>query len=332
MRTLMKTIGRRPRGGSVSVPPFERDPEQERMRCSRTTATFLSGILVPLLAALAAAAIVVPVTSAQDSDVAGAVPRLVFPLIAKTDLWDNYGDPRGNGRHAGIDMENPWRAPVVAVEPGRVEYGTSSLGGCMLYLYGRSGTMYMYIHLNNDAGPRNDNSGRCIEGTAYAVPDGSAVVTGQQVAFNGDSGDANGNPHLHFEVHPNGGADVNPLSHLKRATKLLFAAKEGSPFSLGLRGQIVAVGGGTMRLLATTVRSYPGGRWLEIDPRPVDIGVVPESSVETDLVRVVGTQKLTTLKTSTRVVVFTAKSQVTRASLEGAPGALTVSRVSLFAP
>ena len=27
----------------------------------------------------------------------------------------------------------------------------------MLYLYGRSGTMYLYIHLNNDLTARNDN-------------------------------------------------------------------------------------------------------------------------------------------------------------------------------
>ncbi len=37
----------------------------------------------------------------------GTVPPLIFPLVAKTALWDNYGDPRPNGRHAGIDMENP---------------------------------------------------------------------------------------------------------------------------------------------------------------------------------------------------------------------------------
>jgi hypothetical protein len=121
------------------------------MRLARTTARLLfRGTLVSLVAA----AILVPATDARDE---GAVPRLVFPLVATTVLWDNYGDARPNGRHAGIDMENPWRAPVVAVEPGRIEYATSTLGGCMLYLYGRSGTMYMYIHLNNDLGPMNDN-------------------------------------------------------------------------------------------------------------------------------------------------------------------------------
>ena len=90
-----------------------------------------------------------PAGGAESSGSSG-VPRLVFPLVAKTDLWDNYGDSRGAHSHAGIDMENPWRAPVVAVEAGKVSYAESGLGGCMLYLYGRSGTMYMYIHLNND--------------------------------------------------------------------------------------------------------------------------------------------------------------------------------------
>ncbi len=111
------------------------------------------------------------------------MPRLVFPLVAKTELWDNYGDPRGNGRHAGIDMENPWRAPVVAVEDGHVKYAQSALGGCMLYLYGRSGTTYLYIHLNNDLTARNDNKGGCVENVAFAVRDGARVTAGQQIAL-----------------------------------------------------------------------------------------------------------------------------------------------------
>jgi hypothetical protein len=302
------------------------------MRCSRTTARIpLLEILLPLLAGLVAAAVAVSSVGAQRDSAAGAVPRLVFPLVAKTVLWDNYGDPRGNGRHAGIDMENPWRAPVVAVEAGRVEYASSGLGGCMLYLYGRSGTTYMYIHLNNDLGSRNDNSGGCVEGTAYAVPDRSSVLAGQQIAFNGDSGDADGNPHLHFEVHPNGGADVNPYRHLKRATRPLFAAKEGSPFSLGLRGSALAAGAGTLRISATSVRFYPGGRWLEIDARPLEIGVPADGTMQGPLGRSAAAERLTPLPSPQRVAVFTAKARVTRDALVGAPRALTASHVSRLA-
>ena len=155
-------------------------------------------------------------------------------------------------------MENPWRAPVVAVEDGRVEYWESGLGGCMLYLYGRSGTTYLYIHLNNDLTAKNDNKGGCVQGVAFAVPNGAKVTAGQQIGWNGDSGDANGNPHLHFEVHPNDGADVNPFPHLKRAVKPLFAARTGAVFSLGLRGTLVAAGAGAVDGRGRSRAAVPG--------------------------------------------------------------------------
>ena len=296
------------------------------MRRHRTTAR---GTLVSLaLASLTLAALASPPASGKGQ----AVPRIVFPLVAKTVLWDNYGDPRGNGRHAGIDMENPWRAPVVAAEAGKVEYAVSTLGGCMLYLYGRSGTMYLYIHLNNDLGPRNDNRGKCVEGTAFAVRNGSSVLAGQQIAFNGDSGDADGNHHLHFEVHPKGGADVNPFPHLRRAVKHLFAAREGTRFSLGLRGHVVAAGGGTLRLTATSVRSYPGGRWLAIDPRQLEVAVAAETAVGDKLAGALGAQSHAALAKQTRVAVFTQRGTVTQEALAGAPGALTAGRVTPLVP
>jgi hypothetical protein len=291
------------------------------MRRHRTTAR---GILTSLvLAGLAAAAATAPASGGSEQ----GVPRLVFPLVAKTELWDNYGDPRGNGRHAGIDMENPWRAPVVAVEDGRVEYAESALGGCMLYLYGRSGTMYLYIHLNNDLTARNDDKGGCVEDVAFAVPDQARVSAGEQVAWNGDSGDANGNPHLHFEVHPNGGADVNPLRHLKRAVRPLFAAKPGSTFSLGLRGTLIAAGAGTLSLEADHVRQYPGGRWLEIEPRTVELSVPPEAEVAPSLVEVAG-ESVRTLRAPVSVAAYTLKARTTPEAIVGAAGALRLGRVS----
>ena len=202
----------------------------------------------------------------------GAVPRLVFPLVAKTDLWDDYGDPRPNGRHAGIDMENPARA-VVAVEDGSIKYWVSSLGGCMLYLYGRSGTTYMYIHLNNDLTARNDNKGGCVNDVSFSVPNGAKVTAGQQIAWNGDSGDANGNPHLHFEVHPNDGADVDPFRYLKRAMKPLFAARSRKRLQPRAQGKARRSRRRGASVPIDRVRRYPGGGWLDVDPREVELAV-----------------------------------------------------------
>ena len=66
-------------------------------------------------------------------------------------------------------MMAPKRALALAAEPGKVKFWThSATAGCMLYLYGASGTTYYYIHLNNDLTGRNDNRGKCVDGTAYA--------------------------------------------------------------------------------------------------------------------------------------------------------------------
>jgi hypothetical protein len=220
----------------------------------------------------------------------------------------------------------PFHSPVVAVEAGRVKYWESGLGGCMLYLYGRSGTMYMYIHLNNDVTARNDNRGRCHE-VAFTVQDGANVAAGEQVAWSGDSGDANGNPHLHFEVHPGGGTDVNPFPYLKRASLPLFAAKAGSAFSLGLRGDLVSAGAGTVQLEVERVRHYPGGLWRDVDARTVELAVAQGAVVAPSL-RVVSSAPKRVSKIAVPVVAHTVAAKTTIDAILGASGALTAGRVS----
>ena len=111
----------------------------------------------------------------------------------------------------------------------------------MLYLYGASGTTYLYIHLNNDLTAKRDNRGRCVPGVAYAtgLKNGAQVKAGQQIGYNGDSGDAEGIYHLHFEVHPNDGARREPVPvPERRPTRLLFALPPSSATRSrsGLRG------------------------------------------------------------------------------------------------
>src|SRR6476659_1500332 len=142
--------------------------------------------LTPVLVALAALA------CATASTAKTGVPQLLFPVVGAVTYTNDFGDARAGGTHQGNDLLGTKRAPVVAVEAGTVKYWTtSSSAGCMLYLYGASGTMYEYIHLNNDLTMRNDNRGKCVKGTAYAkgLKDRSHVQAGEIVGYLGDSGD-----------------------------------------------------------------------------------------------------------------------------------------------
>jgi Peptidase family M23 len=169
------------------------------------------------------------------SGTAGAgIPPLIFPIVAEATYTDDFGAPRPSGRHQGIDIVAAKRSPVVAVEAGRVvKYTRSSNAGCMLYLYGRSGTTYMYIHLNNDRTLRNDNRGGCRNRIAYApgLERRQWVRAGQLIAYVGDSGDADGIvSHLHFELHPNGGRAISPYRYLRRAHEHLYARPAADAF------------------------------------------------------------------------------------------------------
>ncbi|HUK94852.1 MAG TPA: M23 family metallopeptidase [Gaiellaceae bacterium] len=186
---------------------------------------------------------------------------VVFPVLGPTTYTDDFGDPRPGGRHQGIDILAPKRALALAAEAGKVKFWTrSASAGCMLYLYGASGTTYYYIHLNNDLTKQDDNRGKCVAGTAYAkgLKNGAKVSAGQVIGYVGDSGDANGlHPHLHFEVHPGRGAAVDPYPTLQTATHLLFAVPRGTPFTLKLRGKITAVSEDAIRIKVRSVSAWP---------------------------------------------------------------------------
>ena len=186
------------------------------------------------------------------------VPRLVFPVVGPVTYQDDFGAPRAGGPHQGNDILAVKKSPAVAVEAGTIQFWTkSATAGCMLYLHGDSGTTYDYIHLNNDLTMGNDNRGTCVPGVAYApgLKDGAHVAAGQLVGYVGDSGDANGvHAHLHFEVHPGGGAAVAPYPYLQKAQPLLFSAKPNEKVWLTLTGTIVATNPGSVTLQTTQVQ------------------------------------------------------------------------------
>jgi Peptidase family M23 len=297
----------------------------------RTTPRALLGLLaVSLLGLSAGTAGAQPPARAPS---AAGVPQLIFPVVGQATLTDDYGDPRGQGRHEGNDIMSVWRAPAVAVEDGTVKFHTTSWrAGCMLYLEGDSGTEYLYVHLNNDLTARNDNRGKCAPGVAYArgLKSGARVAAGEQVGYVGDSGDANGiQPHLHFEVHPNGGRSVNPLPHLKRAKKLLFAAKPGTAFTAALRGKVVDAFEDTLTLNVTQVSSWPGGVRAARVQKRVELMVPPETAVFNPVGALIAGAKIAALKPGQPAVAWTQKAIATLEAQLGEPMTLATEKIVL---
>jgi len=88
-------------------------------------------------------------------------------------------------------MMSPSGTPLVAVVAGNVQMKTNKLGGNVVWLNGADGARYYYAHLSAwEGGSRS-------------------VQAGEVIGYVGQTGNTSAN-HLHFEIHPGGGAAVNP--------------------------------------------------------------------------------------------------------------------------
>src|SRR5256885_5697582 len=120
------------------------------MRRHRTTARGFLAAMLGLVAGTATAA------SPKVPD------HIIFPVVGQVAYIDDFGAPRPGGPHQGNDLMAAKKSPAVAAETGTVKYWTTSrAAGCKLYLYGESGKIYYYIHLDNDLTARHDNRGKC---------------------------------------------------------------------------------------------------------------------------------------------------------------------------
>jgi peptidoglycan LD-endopeptidase LytH len=136
----------------------------------------------------------VPVEVAPPSNAGSGI---VCPIAGPRSFGDTWGASRSGGRsHEGVDMMSPLGTPVVAVESGYAQFKTTSLGGNSIWVNGASGTRYFYAHLNGWEGSSRE------------------VSQGEVIGYVGHTGNTTAN-HLHFEVHPGGGAAVNPYPYVR---------------------------------------------------------------------------------------------------------------------
>jgi|GEM_PF-1179291 len=166
-----------------------------------TTICLPDGTVVP------GPATTVPATTVPVTTVPGASPPVqlaAFPVQGPCWFGDTWQAPRGGGRrHEGVDLIAKVGQYVYAVQDGTLTKQNldrpGSLSGNAWWLTAADGTYFFYAHLS---------------AFAPGLTVGSTVVAGQILGFVGRTGNAGG-PHLHFEIHPRGGAAVNPTAAVK---------------------------------------------------------------------------------------------------------------------
>jgi len=153
------------------------------------------------------------VTTALDAPTAaalGLIPTLAelglpslqaFPMQGRCSFSDSWHAPRGGGRlHEGVDIIGARGLAIYAVVDGTITRMLTggALSGNSIRLTAPDGTYYFYAHL---------------DGFAAGLATGQTVRAGQVIGYNGSTGATTA--HLHFEIHPQGGAAVNPYPIVK---------------------------------------------------------------------------------------------------------------------
>jgi peptidoglycan LD-endopeptidase LytH len=110
------------------------------------------------------------------------------PVDQPRGFGDGFGAPRyagGYHLHKGVDVVAPAGTAIRAAFDGYSYTSSNTLGGMVVFVVGRYGKVYN-AHLSK----YSDNSN-------------GQVSAGDVIGYVGDTGDAAGLPHDHFEFHPN---------------------------------------------------------------------------------------------------------------------------------
>jgi murein DD-endopeptidase MepM/ murein hydrolase activator NlpD len=115
------------------------------------------------------------------------------PVDQPRAFGDGFGAPRyagGYHLHKGVDLVAPTGTEIKATFDGYAYTSSNTLGGSVVFVVGQYGKVYN-AHLSK-----------------YSESSNGRVSAGDVIGYVGDSGDASGLPHDHFEFHPNSMPEV----------------------------------------------------------------------------------------------------------------------------
>jgi Peptidase family M23/LysM domain len=190
-----------PAGATVPTAPPNSAPTTTAPSPTTTTpagSAPATTVPAPGSATTTAPATTAPATTATTASIAQ------FPVQGPCFFVDTWGAPRSGGRkHEGVDIIAHQGLWVYAATAGTLtkQYidAPGRLSGNGWRLTAADGTYFFYGHLST---------------FAAGLSVGSKVATGQIIGQVGSTGSSS-TPHLHFEVHPGGGAAVNPTPVVK---------------------------------------------------------------------------------------------------------------------
>jgi murein DD-endopeptidase MepM/ murein hydrolase activator NlpD len=206
------------------------------------------------------------------------VPTIAFPVLGPVTYADGWGSPRGvhgERRHEGTDLFGVTGQPLRAAFAGvvtRRQIANRGIAGVVITITRADGLRANYFHLNDDHPGTRDGRAPASWRIPASVRLHSTVLAGQVIGFMGDSGNAVGVPHLHFELRLPDGSPLNPYPALLAAADREQCAVAFGPWAnvgTPVDRPIVAV---------ATVHGRGGARWLiSADGEIVAVGMTASS-------------------------------------------------------
>ena len=178
-----------------------------------------------------------------------------FPVAGMANWSDDWLMPRFTPTfhlHQGNDIFADGGLPIRATFDGTVRFSEEPVGGKDVYLDMPNGTYFFCAHAAD---------------FAPGISSGQSVKQGTVIGFVGNTGDAQGGAtHCHFEMHPNGGAAVDPKStldgwineDLANVPNLIAAYQANAPKAVAAAGFIRRFDVGDQGMFSAPGRSPAG--------------------------------------------------------------------------